>query len=133
MFTVLIIIAVFLVSRLLFVPTMLGAFKLKQVIHKMNQDKWNIYLSRLDVREYLQAVRLFFLIPIVLCSFVGYFLFRKRHSMKKSMWLAALTFFGNTGQVVYRLHAHRHELIDKIRKIKEVASKAKVSPGRYGK
>lgn len=125
MLTVLIIIAVLFVSRLLFVPTLLGAFKLKQIVHKMNQDKWNTYLSKLSVHKYLQAVRLFSLIPVVLCSIASFFLFKRRHDRKKSVCLATLTFLGNTGQILYKLHARRHELIDNIWKIKEAASKGK--------
>ena len=121
MVTALIIIIVLLLSRLLFIPTLLGAFKLKQLVHKMNQDKWNQYFSDLSMREYLQRIGIFLLIPVTLCSILSFFLFKRRHDRKKSVCLTTITFLCNAGQAIYKLHAHRRELIDKIRKIKEAA------------
>lgn len=125
MVTIFIIAAFLFLSRLLFVPTLLGAFKLKQKVHKMDEKKWNAYLSQLSVRGYLQRIKIFFLIPVGLCSVLSYFLFHKIHDRKKSMCLSGILFLGNIGQVLYRMYIHRRKLADNIWKIKEAASKRK--------
>lgn len=99
---------------------------MKQVIHKMNQNKWNQYFSNISVREYLQRIGIFVLTPVGLCSIFSFILFKRAHEKKKSTHLTAITFLYNMGQALYKLHSHRRELIDKIRKIKEAAYKNKI-------
>ena len=104
-------------SGIIFVGLVMGSFYIKKIVHKMDEEKWDLYFKSLSENSYLIRFWTLYTTSLVIVSFIGEFLFNLLGYDNPKV-LSMITILLGIMYMAYKFNQNKAKLFDKIIEIR---------------